>query len=110
ADWRGTVIKMGKGLDLQFAITPDVAETVEAFLDPQLRHFAEGQSGHSDASAHGGALPEFCAAAYALMRDAAGRDLATDETVALDRIRERFETWSADHIAGEIPREQAWTR
>jgi chromosome segregation ATPase len=110
ADWRVTATKVSNALDMQFAITPDVAAAVEAFLDPQLRHFHETKSEHSEGATNGGALQEFCAAAYGIMRKAVGRDLSTRELAALDHVRERFETWSADHIVAEILHEQARTR
>src|SRR5258705_4413099 len=87
ADWGVTANKVSKALDLQFADTPEVAQAVKAFLDPQLRHLHETKPQRAEGVTNGGALQEFCAAVYGVMRKAVGRDLSTEELAALDHVR-----------------------
>ena len=47
ADWRGSMARVARELDLCWPVAPDgaVAETIDAFLDPDRRHHAEPSRG-----------------------------------------------------------------
>ena len=84
ADWAGTVRAIGKGLDLTWPRSPEIAASgVEDFLRAELQHFSHSKTDGRSTNA----MPDWVVETYGILESWAAKGERAADHKRLDRIR-----------------------